>query len=300
MARMPGLTAGRTHLTPFFLGEGGSFEAGDDGIVPSTPTLPVPRRSDGFAEAVSSPQVSRQFVFSGGSDGLAQLEEQRGMDDTNFDLSQTLTYRSVPTTPVPTISVTEASPPSAEEQDTESAGANPQLEVTASESRLVSTSQSQSAMGQEAAQESQQVEDISQGGEGSGETAAADDGGSDNNSSGAMSRRKIQPIVWSEPGPSAIPPLMGPGQSQQVAPQPTMPGRKLRQQRAVRGQIGMYRGRGTPRSVAPQPAGMAQPRAPLYPQQPIQTVQTPRGRGTRGARGSRGNRAFRQRRPQPF
>ena len=60
-----------------------------------------------------------------------------GMDDTNFDLSQTLTYRSVPTTPVPTISVTEASPPSAEEQDTESAGATPQLEVTASESRLV-------------------------------------------------------------------------------------------------------------------------------------------------------------------
>ena len=33
-------------------GEGGSFEPGDDGIVPSTPTLPVPRRSDGFAEAV--------------------------------------------------------------------------------------------------------------------------------------------------------------------------------------------------------------------------------------------------------
>ena len=35
-------------------GEGGGsgFELGDDGIVPSTPTLFVPRRTDGFAEAV--------------------------------------------------------------------------------------------------------------------------------------------------------------------------------------------------------------------------------------------------------
>lgn len=31
-------------------------ESGDDSIVPSTPTLYVPRRADGFSEAVSSPQ----------------------------------------------------------------------------------------------------------------------------------------------------------------------------------------------------------------------------------------------------
>lgn len=31
-------------------------EPGDDSIVPSTPTLYVPRRADGFSEAVSSPQ----------------------------------------------------------------------------------------------------------------------------------------------------------------------------------------------------------------------------------------------------
>lgn len=30
-------------------------EPGDDSIVPSTPTLYVPRRADGFSEAVSSP-----------------------------------------------------------------------------------------------------------------------------------------------------------------------------------------------------------------------------------------------------
>ena len=62
-----------------------------------------------------------------------------GMDDTNFDLSQTLTCpsgnRSVPTTPVPIISVTEASPPASEEQDTETTGTAPQPEAAASESR---------------------------------------------------------------------------------------------------------------------------------------------------------------------
>jgi len=35
-----------------YIQEGGSFEVGDDGIVPSTPTLLVPRRHDDFAEAV--------------------------------------------------------------------------------------------------------------------------------------------------------------------------------------------------------------------------------------------------------
>lgn len=44
----------------------GLEEGGDDGIVPSTPTLFVPRRSDGFGEAVSSPHVptSGRFTFS--------------------------------------------------------------------------------------------------------------------------------------------------------------------------------------------------------------------------------------------
>ena len=31
---------------------GSGYEIGDDGIVPCTPTLQVPQRSDGFAEAV--------------------------------------------------------------------------------------------------------------------------------------------------------------------------------------------------------------------------------------------------------
>lgn len=44
----------------------GLEDVGDDGIVPSTPTLFVPRRSDGFGEAVSSPHVptSGRFTFN--------------------------------------------------------------------------------------------------------------------------------------------------------------------------------------------------------------------------------------------
>ena len=34
-----------------------------DSVVPTTPKLPLPRRNDGFAEAVSSPQVIFQFMY---------------------------------------------------------------------------------------------------------------------------------------------------------------------------------------------------------------------------------------------
>ncbi|CAG2064774.1 unnamed protein product, partial [Timema podura] len=83
-------------------------DAGDDSIVPSTPTLFVPRRSDGFGEAVSSPQVPQgRFIFSETNPptaraGVAQVASE-GMDDTRIDLSQMDeqgTGRSVPTTPL--------------------------------------------------------------------------------------------------------------------------------------------------------------------------------------------------------
>ena len=34
-----------------------------DSVVPTTPKLPLPRRNDGFAEAVSSPQVFQNYIF---------------------------------------------------------------------------------------------------------------------------------------------------------------------------------------------------------------------------------------------
>ncbi|XP_075224314.1 nuclear basket protein megator isoform X2 [Lycorma delicatula] len=87
----------------------GYEDAGDDSIVPSTPTLFVPRRTDGFGEAVSSPHVpSGRFTFADNNSspstraGVAQVASE-GMDDTRMDLSQLEdagTGRSVPTTPL--------------------------------------------------------------------------------------------------------------------------------------------------------------------------------------------------------
>ncbi|XP_074653725.1 nucleoprotein TPR-like isoform X2 [Tubulanus polymorphus] len=89
-------TTTRAQLTPFtFPNQGTGFEDGDDCTVPSTPTLSLPRRNDGFAEAVSSPQVPHgRFIFTEGSSGqsseLSQLASQGalGMDDTRMDLTQ--------------------------------------------------------------------------------------------------------------------------------------------------------------------------------------------------------------------
>ncbi|XP_042237084.1 nucleoprotein TPR-like isoform X2 [Homarus americanus] len=85
-------------------------EGGDDSIVPSTPTLFVPRRGDGFSEAVSSPQVpSAGFVFGSNTElsnppqtsGLAQMAEGGLIDDTRIDLGQLDEgNRSQPSTPL--------------------------------------------------------------------------------------------------------------------------------------------------------------------------------------------------------
>ncbi|GFY37217.1 nucleoprotein TPR [Trichonephila inaurata madagascariensis] len=111
----------RQHLTPFTIpGQGSNFEEGDDGIVPSTPTLYVPRRTDGFAEAVSSPHVPQvRFLFSSSDNsptqqGLSQLASQGalGVDDTRMDLSQfDEGGRSVPSTPIQVSPPAEATVP---------------------------------------------------------------------------------------------------------------------------------------------------------------------------------------------
>lgn len=97
----------------------GIEDGGDDGIVPSTPTLYVPRRSDGFGEAVSSPVVptsGRLFSFneSGTASGTSSNEvvPEQTLEITNVDDNGT--GRSVPTTPL-RVSPQEAGP-SAEEQ----------------------------------------------------------------------------------------------------------------------------------------------------------------------------------------
>lgn len=77
----------------------GYEETGDDSIVPSTPTLYVPRRADGEAVSSPHPQVphAARFTFSESSrPGIATGE---GMDDTRVDLSEEAGGRSVPSTP---------------------------------------------------------------------------------------------------------------------------------------------------------------------------------------------------------
>lgn len=106
----------------------GYEDGGDDCIVPSTPTLFVPRR-DGFGEAVSSPQVPQgRFTFGdpsapttasstpslttstgsttrifGSTNSAVVQVVQESLDDSRMDLAQLEdggTGRSVPTTPL--------------------------------------------------------------------------------------------------------------------------------------------------------------------------------------------------------
>jgi len=90
----------RSHLAPFSFPQGqpppGPFNDEEDCMVPSTPTLFVPKRTDGFAEAISSPQINRSS-FSFGAPGestvpsagvleLGMSEEGLRVDDTQVDL----------------------------------------------------------------------------------------------------------------------------------------------------------------------------------------------------------------------
>ncbi|XP_022906241.2 nucleoprotein TPR [Onthophagus taurus] len=91
-------------------------EGGDDGIVPSTPTLYVPRRSDGFGEAVSSPHVptSGRFTFNESVPPSNASNEVIPEQTLEIPIDDNGTGRSVPSTPL------QASPqeagPSGEEQ----------------------------------------------------------------------------------------------------------------------------------------------------------------------------------------
>lgn len=85
------------NVAPLTQGRFMTEESGDDSIVPSTPTLYVPRRTDGFGEAVSSPHVPSggRFTFNEPTrtnTSTEQVEEGDPMDDG--------TGRSVPTTPL--------------------------------------------------------------------------------------------------------------------------------------------------------------------------------------------------------
>ncbi|KAK3745429.1 hypothetical protein QZH41_010253, partial [Actinostola sp. cb2023] len=90
----------RSHLAPFSFPPGQSsqvpFDEADDCTVPSTPTLFVPKRTDGFAEAISSPHIHRPFNFAPPTEGSSGMQvlglessiSEGGMrvDDTHVNL----------------------------------------------------------------------------------------------------------------------------------------------------------------------------------------------------------------------
>ncbi|XP_060686286.1 translocated promoter region b, nuclear basket protein isoform X2 [Hemiscyllium ocellatum] len=115
-ARRPSSSRGGIQLTP---GVGGvqHFFDEDDRMVPSTPTLVVPHRSDGFAEAIHSPQVIGvpRFRFgppedmsqtSSSQSDLGQLASQGGLGMYETPIYLAAVHedesggRSVPTTPL--------------------------------------------------------------------------------------------------------------------------------------------------------------------------------------------------------
>ncbi|XP_071262532.1 nucleoprotein TPR-like isoform X1 [Salvelinus alpinus] len=102
-------------LTPGMASSGQHYFDDDDRMVPSTPTLVVPHRSDGFAEAIHSPQVSGvpRFRFGTPEDlisqtshsDLGQLASQGGLGMFDSPLflpghEDESGGRSVPTTPL--------------------------------------------------------------------------------------------------------------------------------------------------------------------------------------------------------
>ncbi|GAB6032810.1 hypothetical protein CHUAL_012012 [Chamberlinius hualienensis] len=97
--RLPSI--GRQQTVPCSsIGPPSGCEDGDS-IVPSTPTLFDSRRNDGFAEAISSPQVPPEAFLFGNTEQPSQLASQAlTMDDTRMDLAfDDGTGRSVPSTP---------------------------------------------------------------------------------------------------------------------------------------------------------------------------------------------------------
>ncbi|EGI65458.1 Nucleoprotein TPR [Acromyrmex echinatior] len=134
----------------------GYEDGGDDSIVPSTPTLFVPRR-DGFGEAVSSPQVPQgRFTFGDssapttasstpslttsagsnsrifGSTNSAVVQES--LDDSRMDLTQLEdggTGRSVPTTPLQVSPAADLPPSTSSSQSEEQESTVTHVTVTA-------------------------------------------------------------------------------------------------------------------------------------------------------------------------
>ncbi|XP_064626009.1 nucleoprotein TPR-like [Lineus longissimus] len=311
--RLP--SAGRAQLTPFSFGtQGSGFEDGDDCTVPSTPTLSLPKRTDGFAEAVSSPAVpNARFVFGSGSDAaqqseLAQLASQGalGMDDTKMDLSQydegnRVTITSSLSGP-PNIVVT-----SSDGQQIHGETAAPSTQEAGSDQPSVTESRSQETGETTQVSEVMAISTIGTtisaiGTVGSGPSdsmpsfasLAAEAGDNSENYESydiqGGARPRIQRIVWDQPlqrvasQPQQQPPPQGQPISSLARSTPPQ-GIPPQQRRGQMGQPMARRGQGQ-RGIGPQRGGMHR----------IGGNQQQRGRGQGGQRGT----ARRSRRPPQY
>ncbi|XP_063410496.1 nucleoprotein TPR-like isoform X2 [Mytilus trossulus] len=197
----------RAQLTPFIIGSQG-YEDGEDGIVPSTPTLYIPMRGDGFAEAISSPMVQQRFTFglssSESHSDLAQLESQRacGMDDTRMDLSQLQegSGRSVPSTPLRTtapVSISESALAAAAAASQSASESIQGTEESHSTQDVPGLLEEQTEPDSTDTGDNAQGVDDTDGQPGTSADLGEQDGASrDDTSDRSDEKPKIQPIVW--------------------------------------------------------------------------------------------------------
>ncbi|XP_029654006.1 putative protein TPRXL isoform X1 [Octopus sinensis] len=204
--------------------QGPHFDEGDDCTVPSTPTLFVPRRGDGFAEALSYPQVPQRFVFGTG-EGVShsELESQGalGMDDTRMDLSQfddgqvrnlpftshqVTTSGGSATVVFSNFAVSSTPPQQLLQGDSTNKEPPPAKEGTSSASST-DTPKEDIVTEEMASRTAREGQAASTSGEQGLPSASEDDGGSSTDPQG-LRKSKIQPIVWDQ----------SPGASQQQVP----------------------------------------------------------------------------------
>ncbi|KAK3089218.1 hypothetical protein FSP39_001828 [Pinctada imbricata] len=274
-------------LTPFIIGSHAGFEDGEDGIVPSTPTLCIPNRGDGYAEVVRYVSFTwatalpmcpiRDLHLAALADQaqsqseLAQLASQGGMDDTRMDLSQLEegTGRSVPSTPLhssaPTSIITEGTVESklAARPDDALTEATP----STSEGETQGETEPQSERPEEGVEVEEELVGVEEledtmdsGNKVDSATAEKDEDAEDSTPQPEKSEQsekpKIQPIVWESSSSSS-------------------PSSSIQPSQSFRGRQTAIRGSGIPqRGMRQHRGGFQRMRSPV-----------PRQRGARGGRG---------------
>lgn len=271
-------------LAPFILGgQTGTFEEGEDGIVPSTPTLFVPNRGDGYAEVVSSPRISNQrFTFGALSESslaqpeLGELASQGalgGMESTSMDLSQLDegTGRSVPSTPLRTtapVTISEAAIASAlNPQTTTASSAGEMIELTPAQAEAERVEGHEEGVLEEGGEEQADAdltelteasepeagssqEETTEQEKDSASAPKEEDASTSQEKTENTEKPKIQPIVWEGSSPSTTQqPRPRPINTRGAAQRGQLQTRGTRGGTFQRGRVQMPRGRGASRGA---------------------------------------------------